>query len=69
MGNFFPEQFWFTWVQAGAELCQAQYKLELAKFWIGSIACLKFDCFVQTGVVAIAVVEVNLNQNIGFEKI
>ena len=39
--------------QAGAELCQAQYKLELAKFWFGSVASLKFDCLIQTGVVAI----------------
>ena len=39
--------------QAGAELCQAQYKLELAEFWFGSVASLKFDCLVQTGVVAI----------------
>ena len=30
--------------QAGAELCQAQYKLEFAKFWFGSEASLKFDC-------------------------
>ena len=36
-----------------AELCQAQYKLELAKFWFGSVASLKFNCLVQTGVVAI----------------
>ena len=27
--------------QAGAELCQAQYKLELAKFWFRSVASLK----------------------------
>ena len=41
------------WKQAVAELCQAQYKLELAKFWFGSVASLKFDCLAQTGVVAI----------------
>ena len=39
--------------QAGAELCQAQHQLELANFWFGSVASLKFDCLVQTGVVAI----------------
>ena len=39
--------------QAGAELCQSQYKLELAKLWFGFVASLKFDCLVQTGVVAI----------------
>ena len=39
--------------QAGAELCQAQYKPELAKFWLGSLASLKFDCLVQPGVVVI----------------
>ena len=39
--------------QAGAELCQAQYKLELAKFWFGSLASLKFDILVQTVVAAI----------------
>ena len=38
--------------QAGAELCQAQYKLELAMFWFGSVASSKFDCLVQTGVAA-----------------
>ena len=38
---------------AGAELCQAQYKLDLAKFLFGSVASLKFDCLFQTGVVAI----------------
>ena len=38
--------------QARAELCQALYKLELAKFWFGSVASFKFDCLVQTGVVA-----------------
>ena len=31
--------------QAGAELCQAQYKLELAKFWYDSVASLKFDWY------------------------
>ena len=34
-------------------LCQAHYKLELAKFWFGSVASLKFDCLIQTEVVAI----------------
>ena len=46
-------QYNFGIKQAGAELCQAQYKLKLAKFWFGSVASLKFDCLVQTGVVAI----------------
>ena len=32
--------------RAGTELCQAQYKLELAKFWFGTVASLKFDCLV-----------------------
>ena len=35
-------------IQAWAELCQAQYKLEMAKFWIGSVASLKLDCLIQT---------------------
>ena len=39
--------------RAGTELCQAQYKLELAKFWFGSAASLKFDWLIQTEVVAI----------------
>ena len=34
---------------------QAQYKLELAKFWFGSVASFKFDCLVQTGLVAIVI--------------
>ena len=38
--------------QAGAELCQAQCKLELPKFWFGSVASLKFDCLVETELVA-----------------
>ena len=38
--------------QAGAELCQAQYRLELDKFWFGSVASLKFDCLLTTGEVA-----------------
>ena len=38
---------------AGAELCQAQYKLDLAKFLFGSVASLKFECLFHTGVVAI----------------
>ena len=29
-----------------AELGQAQYKLELVKFWFDSVASLKFDCMV-----------------------
>ena len=37
--------------QAGAELCQAQYKLELVNFLFGSVASLKFDCLVQTGTI------------------
>ena len=41
--NFFEKQ-------AGAELCQAQYKLELAKFWFGSVACLKFDCLIVNSI-------------------
>ena len=32
--------------QAGADLCQAQYKLGLVKFWFDSVASLKFDCMV-----------------------
>ena len=40
--NFNPKQ-------AGAALCQAQYKLELVNFLFGSVASLKFDCLVQTG--------------------
>ena len=35
------------------KLCQAQYKLELAKFWFCPVVSLKFDCLVQTEVVAI----------------
>ena len=43
----------FKGQQAGAELCQAQYRLELAMFLFGSVASLKFDCLVKTGLVAI----------------
>ena len=39
--------------QAWVEMCQAQYELELAKFRFGSVASLKFDCLIQTGVFAI----------------
>ena len=49
--------------KAGAELCQAQYKLELAKFWFCSVAIFKFDCLVQTGLVAIG-----NNQNLSLDK-